>query len=73
MEILILLVLFSAAIGYWANNLGRNGWAWGLVALLLSPLLVGIVLLFVGKTIEKRADETVQLNNLVKSKTDNAN
>jgi hypothetical protein len=28
MEILILLVIFSAGVGYWANSWGRNGWLW---------------------------------------------
>ena len=64
-EILIFLVIFSIGIGYWANAWGRNGWGWGLVALLLSPLLVGIALLIAGKTIEKKAEEVNAMNALI--------
>ena len=33
-----------AFIGYCADKKGRNMWAWGLAALFLSPIIVGIVL-----------------------------
>ena len=37
-------LLLCAFIGYCADRKGRNMWAWGLAALFLSPLIVGIVL-----------------------------
>ena len=49
MDIIIFLVIFSALIGYWANNWGRNGWLWFFIALLVSPLITAIVLLFMGR------------------------
>lgn len=41
---LFLWLLLCAFIGYCADRKGRNMWAWGLAALFLSPLIVGIVL-----------------------------
>ena len=49
MDILIFLVIFSALIGYWANNWGRNGWLWFVIAVLISPLITSIILLFMGR------------------------
>ena len=49
MDILIFLVIFSALIGYWANNWGRNGWLWFFIAVLISPLVTSIILLFMGR------------------------
>jgi hypothetical protein len=64
MEILILLVIFMTAVGYWANSWGRNGWLWGIAAAIFSPLLTGIVLLIMGKTIQKKAEEINTINSL---------
>ena len=55
MDIIILLVIFSALIGYWANNYGRNGWLWFFIALLISPLITSIVLLFMGRDGDAKA------------------
>jgi len=55
MDIIILLVIFSALIGYWANNYGRNGWLWFLIALLISPLITAIILLFMGRDGDAKA------------------
>lgn len=49
MDILIIAAVFSALIGYWANSWGRNGWLWFVIALLVSPLISGIVLLIMGR------------------------
>lgn len=49
MDILIFLIIFSALIGYWANNWGRNGWLWFVVAVLISPLITAIILLVMGR------------------------
>ena len=55
MDIIIFLVIFSALIGYWANNYGRNGWLWFFIALLISPLITAIVLLFMGRDGDAKA------------------
>lgn len=65
MEILIFLAIFAVAVGYWANAWGRNGWVWGFVALLVSPLVVGIALAIAGKTVEKKAEEANAINALI--------
>jgi hypothetical protein len=49
MDILIIAVILSALIGYWANNWGRNGWLWFVIALFVSPLISGVVLLIMGR------------------------
>ena len=49
MDILIFLIIFSALIGYWANNWGRNGWLWFVIAVLVSPLITAVILLFMGR------------------------
>jgi phosphotransferase system glucose/maltose/N-acetylglucosamine-specific IIC component len=49
MDILIFLVIFSALIGYWANNWGRNGWLWFVIAVLVSPLITAVILLIMGR------------------------
>jgi|TARA_R110000851_G_scaffold276910_1_gene429976 ribose 1,5-bisphosphokinase PhnN len=55
MDILVLALIFAAGIGFWANSWGRNGWAWGIVAAIVSPLAAGIVLLIVGRSPELRS------------------
>lgn len=65
MEIFIFLIIFSVGVGAWANAWGRNGWGWGFGALLISPVLAGIALLIVGKTIEKKAEEVNAMNALI--------
>lgn len=47
---------FVILIGVWSNSKNRNPWKWMVAALLFSPLLIGLVLLFSGKIerIEKK-------------------
>lgn len=49
MDIILIAVVFSALVGYWANNWGRNGWLWFVVTLLISPLISAIILMFMGR------------------------
>ena len=49
MDIILIAVVFSGLVGYWAHNWGRNGWVWFFVSLLLSSLVTAIVLLFMGR------------------------
>ncbi|TEA78666.1 hypothetical protein [Allopusillimonas ginsengisoli] len=44
MEIIIFWVLASIAIGVWAGNKGRSGFAWFILAVLISPILAAIFL-----------------------------
>ena len=64
--VLIFIVAFGVGIGLWANAWGRNGWGWGIAGALLSPLIVGIILLVAGKTTEKKAEEVNALKDLIK-------
>ena len=49
--------MFSALVGYWANNWGRNGWLWFVVALLISPLITAIVLMVMGRDGTAKAEK----------------
>ncbi len=60
MDILIFLLLLSGLVGYWANTLGRNGWVWFFVALLISPLITAIILLIIGKEKETAIEAEAQ-------------
>jgi hypothetical protein len=48
MLILILWLFFAFLMGAWAQHRGRSGGGWGLLALLISPLLAFIILLAIG-------------------------
>lgn len=65
MEVFIVLAIFSALVGVWANAWGRNGWSWGIIALLLSPLLTAIALMISGKSVEKKVEEAKLMNELI--------
>ncbi len=43
-EFLFLWLLLAIAIGIWAKNRGRDGAAWFLLSILVSPLIAGIFL-----------------------------
>ena len=64
MDVLIFWIIFVVLIGVWANSLGRNPWVWGLLAALITPLITAIILLFAGKTIEKKAEEAKKIREL---------
>ena len=49
--------MFSALVGYWANNWGRNGWLWFVVALLISPLITAIILVIMGRDGTAKAEK----------------
>lgn len=66
--VLIFLIAFAVGVGVWANAWGRNGWAWGIAAAIFSPILTAIVLVFVGKTISKKAQEHIEFNRIVEDK-----
>jgi putative effector of murein hydrolase len=66
---LLLTVAFWALFVYliykWAESKGRNATLWAVAAALISPLIVGIILLFVPKTIEKQAEEAKMMKKLM--------
>lgn len=69
MELLLTLVIWAAfvyGIYKWAESKGRNPVGWAVAAALISPLIVGIILLFVPKTLEKQAEEAKRLKELMK-------
>jgi hypothetical protein len=57
MEILLIAVILSGAVSFWANSWGRNWFVWLFLALMISPLLASVALMIAGKTIEQRAKE----------------
>lgn len=68
MELLLTVAfwaLFVYLIYQWADSKGRNPVGWAIAAALISPLIVGIVLLFVPKTIEKQAEEAKKMKKLM--------
>jgi len=69
MELFLTIVIWAAfvyGIYVWAESKGRNALAWAVVAAIISPLLIGIILLFVPKTLEKQAEEAKRLKELMK-------
>lgn len=69
MELLLTLVIWAAfvyGIYVWAESKGRSGTLFAIGAVLVSPLIVGIILLFVPKTLEKQAEETKRMKELLK-------
>ena len=70
MELLLTVIVWAAfvyGIYKWAESKGRNAAGWAIVAALVSPLIIGIVLLFVPKTLEKQAEEAKKLKSLMDS------
>ncbi len=45
---LILYLILVLLVGIWASRWNRSGFLWGLLALIISPLLAALVLLIVG-------------------------
>lgn len=68
MELLLTLIIFAAfvyGIYKWAESKGRNAVIWAIAAALVSPIIIGIILLFVPKTLEKQAEEAKRLKELM--------
>lgn len=63
--VLLFFVAFCTMIYRYAVSKGREPWAWTIAAIIFSPLLVGIIMLFVPKTIEKQAEEANLLKSLM--------
>jgi fructose-specific phosphotransferase system IIC component len=70
MELLLTIIFFAAfvyGIYKWAESKGRNPVGWAIAAALVSPLIVGIILLFVPKTLEKQAEEAKKMKELMET------
>jgi formate hydrogenlyase subunit 4 len=63
--VLIFFVAFCFGIYKWAESKGRNAIVWTLVAVIISPLITALILLFVPKTIEKQAEEAKLMQKLM--------
>ena len=46
-------IVLCILVGIWANKLNRIGFLWFLTSIILSPLLMGIILLIAGKYVSK--------------------
>lgn len=58
MEVIFLWVGFAIIVGVGANTRGRNGPGWGVLALLISPLIAGLLLLALPRC--EKHDPTVK-------------
>lgn len=45
MWVFLLWAALCIGVGVWAHKRGRNGWGFGIAAVLFSPLLVGLLVL----------------------------
>tara|TARA_R110000851_G_scaffold333531_1_gene514857 strand:+ start:38719 stop:39015 length:297 start_codon:yes stop_codon:yes gene_type:complete len=50
MEFVGVYLIICIVIGVWAGSWGRNGFLWFLLALIISPLISGIILLIAGSS-----------------------
>lgn len=46
----------AIAIGFWADTKGRNGFGWGILSLLISPLFGAFILYFVSMKDSEKAE-----------------
>ena len=70
MELLLTIIIWGAfvyGIYKWSDSKGRNAALWAVAAVLISPLITAIILLFVPKTLEKQAEEANRLKELMKN------
>lgn len=55
MELILIGVFFALLVGVLATSLGRNGFGWFLLSLVITPILAGIILLIAGKADGRQA------------------
>jgi len=61
----VIWIAFVYGIYKWAESKGRNAAIWAVAGGIISPLIVGVILLFVPKTLEKQAEEAKRIRELV--------
>lgn len=59
MEVFIGWFVFSVVVGVIASSRGRSGIGWTLLALLLSPLIIGLLVIVLPSKRARDADGTV--------------
>lgn len=72
MIILLAWVLLSVAVGFAANTRGRDGMMWFFIALLISPLIAGAMVLALGWVPQEATSlppEEQRLRNSVNART----
>lgn len=42
-------LILAALVGYWAHTRGRFGFGWGIISLMLSPLIGGLIVAVLPK------------------------
>jgi len=58
-------VLGSIFVGVAAHRMGRDGGGYGILSLFMSPLLVAVLLIAMGKTVKQQARELAEINKLL--------
>ncbi len=66
MFLVILWVGLAFVIGHLAGKRGRSGWGWLLLALVISPLLAGLILALAGTNTEAIAKEQIATGQMRK-------
>jgi hypothetical protein len=46
--VIVLWLVFAVFVGKMADKRGRSGWGWGILAVVISPILAAIGLLLAG-------------------------
>ena len=49
MELFLFWLIFAIIVGVWAGSWGRSGFGFFILAVILSPVVTGIILLIAGK------------------------
>lgn len=73
MELLLTVIIWGAfayGIYKWAESKGRNAIGWAIACVLISPLIVGIIFLFIPKTLEKQAEDQMRVQELMSKRAD---
>lgn len=68
MELLLTIAIWAGLVWgvyKWAESKGRNAVFWAAVAVLLSPLIAAVILIFVSDTLEKQAEKAKKLKELM--------
>lgn len=66
MEVVLILVLMSSGIAWWAKEWGRSALVFGIISLVLSPVVGLFALLICGKSLEKKAEDKAYVDRVSK-------
>jgi len=59
---MIIWIFLCVLVGYCADKKGRNGWAWGIASLFLTPLVIGITLALTPDEKDEKAQTSFSSN-----------